>query len=102
VLGDLLGDAWHFYWTPHKCALVVSEEVDELAFLFGVQASSDLDYLGRVFGVNLYGLSILSRFESVGRGGTVRPDDTEGAWRSNSLYSEVMTMAVASSMLSCS
>jgi hypothetical protein len=36
VLNDLLGDARHFYRTPHKYDLFVLEEVDELTFLFGV------------------------------------------------------------------
>jgi hypothetical protein len=39
------------------------KEVDKLAFLFGVQAGPDLDGLGRVFGVDLYRLSILGCFE---------------------------------------
>jgi hypothetical protein len=38
VLGDLLGDARHFCRTPHKYFFVVLEEVNELTFLFGVQA----------------------------------------------------------------
>jgi hypothetical protein len=37
VLGDFLGDAWHFYQAPRKHVLVASEEVDELTFLFRVQ-----------------------------------------------------------------
>jgi hypothetical protein len=69
VLGELPGDSRHFSRTPHKYVLVVSKEVDKLAFLFGVQAGPDLDGLGRVFGVNLYGLSILSYFEGARRGG---------------------------------
>jgi hypothetical protein len=36
VLGDLPGDARHFYRTPHKYVPVVLGEVDGLAFLFGV------------------------------------------------------------------
>jgi hypothetical protein len=36
VLDDLPRDALHLCRTPHKCVLVASEEVDELAFQFGV------------------------------------------------------------------
>jgi hypothetical protein len=64
VLSDLLRDAQQFYRTPCKYVLVASEEVDELAFQFGIQASPYFDGLGRVFGVNLYNLSGLDRFES--------------------------------------
>jgi hypothetical protein len=63
VLGDLPGDTRHFCQTPHKYVLVVSEDVDELTFLFRVQAGPDLDGLGRVFRVDLYNLSIVSSFE---------------------------------------
>jgi hypothetical protein len=66
VLGDLPRDGRHFYWTPHKYVLIVLEEVNELAFLFVVQADPDLDGLGRVFGVDLHGLSILGHIESTG------------------------------------
>jgi hypothetical protein len=69
VLGDFPGDAWHFYRAPCKYILVASEEVDELAFLFGVQTSPDLHGFGRVSDIDLHGLSILGRFESTGRQG---------------------------------
>jgi hypothetical protein len=36
VLDDLLGDAQYFCRTPCKYVLLASEEVDDLAFLFGV------------------------------------------------------------------
>jgi hypothetical protein len=66
VLGKIPGDARHFCRTSHKYALIAPEEIDELAFLFGVQASPDLDGLGEVFDVDLHGLSILNRFENTG------------------------------------
>jgi hypothetical protein len=53
----------------HTYFLVTSEEVDVLDFLFGVQVGPDLDGVGRVFGLNLYGLSILDCFQGTGRGG---------------------------------
>jgi hypothetical protein len=66
VLNDLPRDARHLYWTPSKNVVVASEEVDELAFLFGVSADPDLDCLGRVLGVDLHGLGILGRLEGAG------------------------------------
>jgi hypothetical protein len=66
VLGNFLRDAWHFYRAPRKYVLVASEEVNELAFLFGVQTGPDLHIFVRVSGINLHGLSVLDRFESVG------------------------------------
>jgi hypothetical protein len=41
------------------------EEVDELTFLFGVQTGPYLHSFGTVSGIDLHGLSILNRFESV-------------------------------------
>jgi hypothetical protein len=69
VLGNLSRDDRHLYQTPHKYVLVAPEEVDELAFIFRVQAGPDLNGFGSVFSVDLHGLGILGRFESVGRGG---------------------------------
>jgi hypothetical protein len=66
VLNDLPRDARHLYWTPCKNVVVASEEVDELAFLFGVSADPDLDCLDRVLGVDLHGLGILGRLEGAG------------------------------------
>jgi hypothetical protein len=103
VLGDLTGDARHFCWTPCKYVLIAPEEVDELAFLFGVQVGSNLDGLCRVFEIDLHGLSIFSLFESTGQGGGMAlPGDAEVAWRISSLNSTMAIMAAASSMLSLS
>jgi hypothetical protein len=49
--------------------LVVSEVVDELVFLFGTQDGPNLDGLGWVLTVDLYGLGILSRLEGADQGG---------------------------------
>jgi hypothetical protein len=65
VLGDFQADAWHFCRAQHKHVLVASEEVNELAFLFGVQAGFDLHSFGRVSDIDLYGLGILARLENV-------------------------------------
>jgi hypothetical protein len=64
VLSGLPGVTLHLYRTPPKYVLVASEEVDELAFLSGVQAGPDLNDFCRVFDINLYDLGILDRFES--------------------------------------
>jgi hypothetical protein len=64
VLDDFLRDAWHFYWAPRKHVLVASEEADELTFLFGVYIGLDLHSFGRVFGIDLNGLSVLVCLEN--------------------------------------
>jgi hypothetical protein len=66
VLDNFLGDAWHFYRAPCKHVFVASEEVDELAFLFGVQTGPDLHGFVRVSGIDLYGLGVLVRLENTG------------------------------------
>jgi hypothetical protein len=102
VLIDLPRNAWHFCQTLHKYVLVASEEVDELALLFGVQIRPNLNGLGRVFSVNLFGFSILGRFQSTGQGGMVGTGDADGTRRLSSLNTAAMTMAAANSMLSYS
>jgi hypothetical protein len=64
VLNDFLGDVRHLCRAPHNYVLVALEEIDKLAFLFGVQDGPDLNSFGRVFGINLHGLSVLDRFDS--------------------------------------
>jgi hypothetical protein len=74
VLGDLPGDAPHLCQIARKYVLVVAEEVDELAFLFGVQADPNWNGFGRVFSVDLHGLGVLGRFESAKRWGHGRAE----------------------------
>jgi hypothetical protein len=69
VLVDLLGDAWHVYWSQRKNVFIVLEEVHELAFLFRTQISCDLDGRGRVLNIDLDSLGILDNLEGVGCGG---------------------------------
>jgi hypothetical protein len=69
VLSDFSGDAWHFCRAPCKHVLVASGEVDELAFLFGIQTGPDLHGFGRNSGINLYGLGVLVHLENIGRWG---------------------------------
>jgi hypothetical protein len=35
MLGEFLGDAWHICWTPSEHPPVLTEELDERAFLCG-------------------------------------------------------------------
>jgi hypothetical protein len=69
VLNDLPGDTQLFYRSPHKNVLVAPKELDGLAFLFGAQAGPDLDGLGQVLIIDLYGLGILSSLEGARCGG---------------------------------
>jgi hypothetical protein len=69
VLNDLSGDARHFCRSPRIHIFVASEEVDELAFLFGAQAGLDLDGLGQVLSIDLDGFGVLDNLESAGHGG---------------------------------
>jgi hypothetical protein len=69
VLGDFLRDIWHFCQSPRKHVLTVSEEVDGLTFLFGIQTSPDLHCFGRVSGIDLYGLGVLVHLENAGHQG---------------------------------
>jgi hypothetical protein len=65
VLGDFLGDIWHFYRAPCKQVHIVLEEVDELTFLFRVQADPNLHRFGQVFGINGHSLGILICLENI-------------------------------------
>jgi hypothetical protein len=85
VLGDLPRDTQHLCWTSQKYILATLKEVNELAFLFGVQADPDLNSFGRVFGLDLHGLGVLGCFESSGRGGMAGPRDADGTQRLSSL-----------------
>jgi hypothetical protein len=92
VLGDLPGDAQHFFRSPRKNILVMPEEVDELTFLYRAQASPDQDGLGQVLNVYLDGLGVLDSLEGV----------RCGASRHNSFSSMVESTVVTNPMLFCS
>jgi hypothetical protein len=66
VLGDFPGDAWHFCQAPCKNIPIALEEVDELAFLFGVQTGTDLHGFGRVPSIDLHSLRILIHLKNAG------------------------------------
>ena len=44
MLGGLPRDAWHIRGFPHKDVFVITEEVDERAFLFGGEHGPDTDF----------------------------------------------------------
>jgi hypothetical protein len=104
VLGDLSGDAQDFCWSPRKNVPVEPEEVDELAFLFGAQASPDLNGLGQV-SASIYMALVSSAALKVpdveGMDGLAKEG---GVLRQNSFISAAMVVmvAAASSMLFCS
>jgi hypothetical protein len=64
VLGD-----FPFLLGSTEIGIILLEEVDELTFLFWVQAGLDLHGFSWVFSVDLQGLGILVCFESVGHQG---------------------------------
>jgi hypothetical protein len=74
VLHDFLENTWHFCWAPQKYVLVASEEVDKLAFLFGVQTGPDLHSFGRVFDIDLHDLGVLGGLENARRRGHGRAE----------------------------
>jgi hypothetical protein len=80
---------------------VAPEEVDKLAFLFGAQVGPKLDGLGRVHGVDLHGLGVLSGLEGARHGGHGWADLEGGALWQNSFSSLAVTAVVPSSMLLC-
>jgi hypothetical protein len=69
VLGDFLGDVWNFYQAPHKSVLVASEEVNELAFLFGIQIGTNPHGFDMVFSLDLHGLGIVGCLKNIRRWG---------------------------------
>jgi hypothetical protein len=77
VLGDLPRDARHFCRSPYKHVIVALEEVNELTFLFGAQAGSDLDSLCQLLGVDLDDLGVLDCLEGARRGGHGRISQRE-------------------------
>jgi hypothetical protein len=89
VFDDFPGNTWH---VP-----VGSEEVKELAFLFGVQTSPNLHGLGSICNA-LASLAALKMLDVEGMAGLSGVEDTHGL---SSLNLAVMTTMMASLMLSC-
>src|SRR3954468_4529741 len=49
VLGEFPWDTWHVFGAPCENVPILTEEIDERAFLFAVQAITDQDELAWVF-----------------------------------------------------
>jgi hypothetical protein len=63
VLGEIRRNARHVLWRPCKDVPVLTEEIDELAFLFAVKASSYDSEPLRVLRVQGYLLGFFGRLE---------------------------------------
>jgi predicted nuclease of predicted toxin-antitoxin system len=98
VLGDLPGDIRHFCQSPRKNVIVVPEDVDELAFLFGAKPALIWMVLVRSSASICTTLAsspaLVPDMESMAR--LVKES---GALRHNTFSSVVVTMVVASLML---
>ena len=67
MLGDLPRDAWHIRGFPRKDVFVIAEEVNERAFLFGRERSTNMYPLSlRAAGVHVDLLGALCWFERHG------------------------------------
>jgi hypothetical protein len=102
VLDDFPGDSWHFCHAPHKHVLIVSEELNERAFLFGIQTGPDMHgFSGSPASIcmALASLSILKMPDFVGMDGL---SSAIGIRRLSSLSSAAATATMACSMLSYS
>ena len=63
VLGEILRNTRHVLWGPCKDVSILTEEVDELAFLFTVQVCTNDCKPFRVLRVQRYLLRLLGRLE---------------------------------------
>ena len=63
MLGEILRDTRHVLWGPCKNVSILTEEVDELAFLFTVQVCPNDGKPLRILRVQRYLLSLLGRLE---------------------------------------
>jgi hypothetical protein len=99
VLGDFPRYTRHFCWAPCKQVPVALEEVNELAFLFGVQAGPDLHRFARfsaLMGTALVSSCVLKTLDIDGIPGL---SSAMGNQRLSSLSSAMVTATAASSML---
>ena len=64
---DLLSEfsryTWHVGRLPCKDVLILTDELDERAFLFGIQVGTDSELLGRIAGHEVNKLCLSCRFE---------------------------------------
>ena len=63
MLGDLPRYPRHVRWLPCEDITIVTQEVDELAFLIGRELGPDPNHLGWVGGVNSHRLGFFERME---------------------------------------
>jgi hypothetical protein len=78
MFNDFSGDTRNFYRAPCKHVSVALEEVDELAFLFRIQAGPVLHSFSWVPDVDLQGLGVLVRLEKDERQGNLRAEWCHG------------------------
>ena len=67
VLSEFSQCTWHVRRFPCKDVPILTDELDERAFLFRIQVSADAKLLGRIAGYEVNKLSLISRFELQGR-----------------------------------
>jgi hypothetical protein len=67
VLSQLPRHTWHVFWRPCEDVPILTEEADELAFLFGREAGADDDKLGWVALVQRNLLGIIGQLELLPR-----------------------------------
>ena len=65
MLGDVPRYAQHVRWFPYEDIVIGTQEVDELAFLFGRELGPDPHHLGWVGGVIPTALVSLSGWKAV-------------------------------------
>jgi len=63
VLGKFPRDTRHVFGGPCKDVLILTEEIDELAFLFAVEAGADGHALGGVSRIQWYLPGVLGRLK---------------------------------------
>ena len=63
VLSELPRYTWHVRGLPCKNVPILTDELDERAFLFGIQVGTDSELLGRIAGHEVNKLGLSCRFE---------------------------------------
>ena len=102
MLGEILRDTRHVLWGPCKDVSILTEEVDELAFLFTVQVWANDS---KPLRVQRYLLHLLGRLEGalritiLGVGGQGRLLAGMATTRSNIFFSSATTRDSASRLL---
>ena len=80
VLSNVPRYAWHVRWFPCEDIMIGTQEVDELAFLFGQELGADPHRLAWVSGVNPHHLGFLKGVEGHRGGWFVAVRDCRGRW----------------------